>query len=183
MENDQGISSRVEGRNCKQHQMMAKRKRKKIPLCSGGLASWRRPVVSKSVPFSATSSPPFCRPAWLSIWCGQPSAEAALCSAERLSFLLETACALAASAPFCARSVDEPAQVDEKFPLRGVTSHCGGEVFWGKRLRPSGKGKGAREKVQCSTAAMGSSHSPQPRRALKRRRRVKRTSDSGVRLG
>ena len=53
---------------------------------------------------------------WLSIWCGQPSAEAAFCSAERLSFSLDTAYALAASAQFCARSVDEAAQVDEKIP-------------------------------------------------------------------
>ena len=49
-----------------------------------------------------------------------------------LSFSFEAGASLAVSVPCCVQWLDESAQVDEKIPLRGVMSPCGGEVFWGR---------------------------------------------------
>lgn len=63
-----------------------------------------------------------------------------------LSFSFEAGASLTVSAQCCARSHDEPAQVDEKFPLRGVMSPCGGEVFFVETASAERKrGGGARE--------------------------------------
>lgn len=62
-----------------------------------------------------------------------------------LSFSFEAGASLTVSAQCCARLHDEPAPVDEKNPLRGVTLHCGGDFLGENGFGRAEKGRGARE--------------------------------------
>ena len=62
-----------------------------------------------------------------------------------LSFSFEAVASLSVSVPYCLQCLDEPAPVDEKNPLRGVTLHCGGDFLGENGFGRAEKGRGARE--------------------------------------